>query len=412
LLEPPGGAPGEATSGSLERIDRSIGTWNANLAANAKDFLAATNLGILYHARGRLTGDVADYARGKEALDRALAIAPTHAPARATHAVVLAALHDFEGALTEAEDLYADDPSQAQALATIGDASLELGRYDRARAALDELAIIAPGAPVTARLARLAYLEGRTADAVDMAERAVAESHAAGDQGPALGWYLYLAGTVARWTGDLATAGERYAAAAAVWPGSHLVLAGQARLAVAAGRVDEAIELFERSTAIVPAPENVAALGDLYRLTGRAAEAEVQFATVRAIGTLAAASGPVFDRTITLFELDHGGNPAAALARAEEQLRSRGDVFGHDLHAWALFANGRLAEAETAAGRARALGTRDALLDYHAGLIAAAQGDDRRARELLGDALRLGLGTDPIAAERAQSTLALLGKTP
>ncbi|HLA15782.1 MAG TPA: hypothetical protein VJZ72_02685, partial [Candidatus Limnocylindrales bacterium] len=168
------------------------------------------------------------------------------------------------------------------------------------------------------------------------------------------------------------------------------------------------IELLERSTAIVPLPDTVAALGDLYRLTGRERDAATQYATVRAIGTVAAASGPVYDRALTMFELDHGGDPSVALARAEAELEKRGDVFGHDVVAWGLYANGRMDEADRAIGLALSLDTRDALIRYHAGMIAAAVGDDGRAWDLLGESLDLGLGIDPVAAERARTILATL----
>jgi tetratricopeptide (TPR) repeat protein len=411
-VDAPGGPITGSAHGSLETIDRSIAVWGSNLRANDRDFLSATNLGILFQARGRLSGDVADLARAEEALARALAIEPTHASARAAHASVLVGLHEFATALVEGEALLGYEPAAAPALATIGDAALELGRYERAREAYDELARRAPGPAVTARLAHLAYIDGRPAEAASLAERSVDEARAAGEEGPALGWYLYLAGTMARQTGDPAAARRWLDEAAVAWPRSHLVLAGQARVAIAEGRRAEAIDLLERSTAIAPLPESVGLLGDLYRLAGRTADAAERYETVRAIGAVTTASGSVFDRALTLFDLEHDGDPEDALRRAEAELAARSDVFGHDVHAWALHAVGRLAEAEAAMEKATALGTRDAILAYHGGMIAAASGDAARARELLEEALRIGLASDPVPAGRARATLAGLGSTP
>jgi tetratricopeptide (TPR) repeat protein len=411
-IDSPGGPTAAGAGVTLEGLDRSIGVWTSNLAANDRDFLSATNIGILYQARGRLSGDITDFARAEEALARALAIEPTHASARAAHASVLVAMHDFSAALAEAEALLADMPEAVPALATIGDAALELGRYERARTAYDELARRAPGPAVTARLAHVAYLEGRPDEATALAQRAVDEARAAGEEGPALGWYLYLAATMARQSGDVAAATRWLDEAAVAWPESHLVLAGQARVAIADERRAEAIELLERSTAIAPLPDTVGLLGDLYRLDGRIAEADARHETVRAIGAVAASSGSAFDRAVTLFELEHGGDPGDALRRAEADLATRSDVFGHDVHAWALHAVGRQAEAEAAMDRALALGTRDATLAYHAGIIAATGGDDARARSLLEESLRIGLAADPLPAERARTTLAGLGQTP
>ena len=61
---------------------------------------------------------------------------------------------------------------------------------------------------------------------------------------------------------------------------------------------------------------------------------------------------------------------------------------------------------------ALALGTHDALLQYHAGMIANALGDTARARQLLQAALNLNPGFDPLQAARARATLDTLGPTP
>jgi hypothetical protein len=59
-------------------------------------------------------------------------------------------------------------------------------------------------------------------------------------------------------------------------------------------------------------------------------------------------------------------------------------------------------------GRARAHGTQDALLDYHAGAIAAAAGRHEEAIDLLRGALDRNLGFDPLQAARAGDLLAEL----
>jgi hypothetical protein len=107
-----------------------------------------------------------------------------------------------------------------------------------------------------------------------------------------------------------------------------------------------------------------------------------------------------------LFSVNHDRDLAEALQLAERELAVRQDVYGYDADAWALLANGRPAEADAAMRQALALGTRDALLDYHAGEIAAALGDAARARTFLGEALAITGALDPLAGSRAAATLA------
>ena len=143
------GSTGVLVPGSVEQLDRSIATWSANLAAEPRDFISATTLAGLYHARGRLTGDLADQQRALAAARAAETAAPAEAGARAIQAAVQLTLHDFTGALATAEALYATHPSQLGALATMADAKVELGRLADARADYARLATQASGRPST-----------------------------------------------------------------------------------------------------------------------------------------------------------------------------------------------------------------------------------------------------------------------
>ncbi len=60
-------------------------------------------------------------------------------------------------------------------------------------------------------------------------------------------------------------------------------------------------------------------------------------------------------------------------------MNTRADVFTMDTLAWALNANGRLAEAREYSKKALSEGTQDARLFYHAGCIALAVGDSVEA---------------------------------
>jgi tetratricopeptide (TPR) repeat protein len=408
LIEAAGAGP-DAGVGSLPQIDNSIAAWTANLAANDKDFISATNLGLLYDARGRLTGDIGDYGRAQAALDKALAVVPTHLPARLLHARLLQTTHDFAGALAESRAILADDSTQAGAVATMGDALLELGDVDGAAAAFARLATEVPGPAVTARLSRLAFIRGDPTGAGTLASRAFDESLAEGDTGAQLGWYAYLAGTVAQSAGDAAGALRWFESAVSTWPDSYLALAGTARAEAALGRTDDAIASFTRAIAVAPQPDALTALGDLYALRGDSKLAEQQYQTVEAIAQLAALNRQVYNRQLVLFSVNHDRNVTDALRLADQELAIRKDVYGYDAEAWALLANGRAADADAAMQHAFALGTRDALLDYHAGMVAAALGDTARARTSLSAALAIKGALDPLSAGRAE---AALGKLP
>ena len=404
----PPGAPVVDAPGSLARIDHSIAAWTANIATNDRDFIAAATLGLLYEARARLSGDVTDYARAIEAASRSLAIEPRQLDVRALHARLMLATHDFAAALAEAQVLDRAAPGQPAVLAIVADAQLELGDVSAATALYERIRTLAPGPAIDARLARVAFLRGDPAGAVARAEDAHTDALAEGQDGPALSWYAYLAGTLSLASGEPEAAAAWFDRALEAWPQSHLALAGAARAAAALGDEDAALEGYRAAIAVAPQPEALAALGDLLALRGDEAGAEAQYATVLAIARLQGGDELVYNRQQVLFAVNHHRDLAMALELAERELAERRDAYGYDAYAWALLANGRAADADAAIEEALATGIRDATILFHAGEIKAALGDAAAARELLSDALAIRGALDPLAMARAAAVLAAL----
>ncbi len=401
------GAP-IGTSNDLAQVDHSIAAWTSNLAKNDKDFISAANLGILYEARARLSGDVSDYNRADEAANRSLAIEHNQLDVLALHARLALATHDFERALGEAQSLDRTAPDQPGILAIVADAQLELGDVDTAATTFDRIQSIAPSPAIGARLARVAFLRGDAAAAVRDAEAAQGAAVAAGTTGPSLSWYSYVAGTMQLMAGAPEAAAGWFDKAIQEWPGSFLALAGRARAAAALGDVNGAIAGYRKAVAIAPQPDALTALGDLLEMQGDDRGAQQQYDTVLVIAKLQGSAGLIFNRQLVLFDVNHGRDTANALALADQELVSRKDIYGYDADAWALLANGRAADADAAMSKALAMGTRDAMLLYHAGEIARALGDTTRARDLLTQALAIRGALDPLAASHAQADLAAL----
>ena len=80
-------------------------------------------------------------------------------------------------------------------------------------------------------------------------------------------------------------------------------------------------------------------------------------------------------------------------------------MYGYDVLAWTLFKNGRFDEAAAASEQALKLGTQEALFYYHAGMIAAAQGNTELATDQLSHALKLNPNFDFVQSRIAQTQL-------
>src|SRR5260370_15155720 len=161
----------------MKSTDAQLSFWRERIEQAPQDFISLTYLGQTFLAKARETGDVADYQRAESALSKAVELDPDYEFALAYLAAARFAKHDFRGALGLATRVYSFDPQALQALATIGDAQLELGNYDEAEAAFQQLADRAPSAPAYSRLARLAWLHGHPDQSLQLMQQAA--NHAA-----------------------------------------------------------------------------------------------------------------------------------------------------------------------------------------------------------------------------------------
>ena len=150
----------------------------------------------------------------------------------------------------------------------------------------------------------------------------------------------------------------------------------------------------------------MATLGDLYKLDGRDKEAAAQYELVERIGQINELNGTLYNRQLALFDADHDIKSKRAYENATREYAVRKDIYGADALAWAALKNNKVAEAQSLMTSALRLGTKDARLFYHAGMIAKAAGDLKQGREYLQRALSLNPQFDPLQAAIARKALA------
>jgi tetratricopeptide (TPR) repeat protein len=382
-----------------------IAFWYSRTERDPRDYISLTHLGQAYINQARETGDASAYARAEAALQRALELRPDYKTALAYMSTLLFVQHDFQGALESAERVYSSDPRALHALATIGDAQLELGHYAEAGAAYQVLLEQNASPPVYSRLANLAWLQGRPEDAITLMQQAANEAVAFDLAGENIAWYYVQLAELYFNTGQLALASEHYQKAREYFDPYYLALAGMAKVYAAQGEYDKAIAFYEQVIAMIPQPDFLAELGDLYMLVGNVEAAQRHYETVAFIANLEAINQVIYNRQLALYYANHDLHLAEALDLATRELSVRQDIYAYDTFAWALFKNGRYQEAAEAMVQAMKLGTQDALLYYHAGLIQAALGDRQGAREMLTTALNINPYFGLLQAPIAQTTL-------
>lgn len=389
----------------VKGTDELIEFWRARFKDNPRDFISLTYLGQTFMVKARETGDVANYVSAEDAFRKALAVDAKYENAQGYLSAVLFSKHDFRGALAQASYVYSYDPHALLVLGTIGDAQQELGNYSEAAASFQTLLDRAPSPPVYARLSRLNWIEGRPDQALLWMQRAVNEARQSEYGGEEAAWYEYQLGEVYFNLGRIDGAEKHYTAALGDFGRYYLALVGLGKVSAAKNRFDDAISYYQQAVAIIPQPEFLAALGDLYAVTGQPAQAQRQYDTVEFIGKLAAINKVIYNRQLALFYGNHDRKLGEALDLASNELSVRKDIYGYDAYAWALYKNGRYSEAAASIDQALRLGTQDSLLDYHAGMINAALGNSQLAEELLGQALSINPHFDLLQSRIARGTL-------
>jgi tetratricopeptide (TPR) repeat protein len=188
-------------------------------------------------------------------------------------------------------------------------------------------------------------------------------------------------------------------------PNYVYALAGLGRVRAAQGDTDGAIEYLNQAVTIMPLPEFVITLGDLYQASGQVESAEQQYELVTAIETLHRANGVDMDMEIALFNADHNKNITETLALARKAYANRPSIHAADALAWALYKTGSYEEALAYSEEALKLGTKDSLKLFHAGMIALKLGEINQAREYLEEALAINPHFSLLYAEEARRIL-------
>ncbi len=375
-----------------------------------EDFSANSKLAGLYLQKLRETGDVNLLNLAFRAARASLDSVPDVRNSGGLAALALAefAAHDFTNARDHALRLIELEPTKSYPQGILGDALLELGEYEKAEVAYKKITLLDNGSSSgsEARFARLAQLKG---------DGAGAETHFATALSLALeqtippretvAWLRWQSGETAFSVGDYKSAEQHFKDALTTFPDYYRAVASMGKTLAANDDLNGAIEQYEKVVKILPDPAFIAALGDLYELSGRVEDAKKQYELVEQIGRLNQLNGALYNRQLALFYADHDLKPEEAYNLAAKEYETRKDIYGADALAWTALKAGKLAEAQTAIKDAMRLGTKDAKLFYHAGMIARAVGDETAARRFLQEAISLNPAFDARQAAKIGNIL-------
>lgn len=388
-----------------EARDRTILALKQRLSEDPKNVAALGRLGLVYLDEARSTEEARFYTQAESLFTSALRIEPTDFASLVGSGSLALSRHDFRGAMKWAERGLEQYPESAPLLGIVVDASIELGRYEDARRALDTMLAVKPDLAAYSRASYLRELHGDLEGAVEAMSAAAEAGRPESDEAA---WCRTHVGDLHFKLGRLDRAERAYRETDATYPGYPRALAGLARLAAARGDLATATLLYETVVEAFPSAQYRTELGDVYQLAGALPAAEEQFHLVRHAAEEARAAGMNVDLEMALFEVEHGADPNTMVIVAEDAYLRRPSVTAAHVYAWTLYRADRVRDALTLVEESLRLGTRDPEMLYRAGRIYQAAGQVAKARQYLEQALAMNPKFSPRESRAAVMALAEL----
>src|SRR5215469_7527378 len=354
-----------------DEIDRAIRSLQEQIRVKPEADAAIKRLGWKFVTKARLSCDPGYYRLAEACAQYVRASRSDDPDALLLEGHVLQSLHRFKEGERVARRLVQVRKESAD-FGLLGDQLMEQGRLGDATSAYQKMVDLRPDLESYMRVAHLRWLNGDLEGAIEVTRMAVGGGSPLEPEPTA--WAYTRLGVYQLQTGDTEAAAASADLALQFCRNYAPGLLLRGKILLVSGDFGSAIDSLRRAATVNPIPEYQWILADALRAAARWTEAEEVEASLMRNGEI---NDP---RTFSLFLASRGKQIEHALELATAELSTRADVFTMDAVAWALAANGRLAEARQYSTQSLSEGTQDARLFYHAGSIARTIGQESEAR--------------------------------
>jgi len=390
-------------SSPLSKVDLRILRAQQKIAKAPGKAEGYNELASAYMQKARETGDFTFNASANDTLDHSLSIEADNYDALKLRAKLQLTYHRFAEALVTAHRAQTIRDDDHDVWGQITDALVELGDYPAAVKSAQRMVDLRPDSSSYARISYLRALHGDTYGAIQAMNAAVKAADPNDREGMA--WCRVQLGNELMNAEKVDAAERQFDDAIRIFPDHRLALQAKARARIAAGDLQGAVEIYQHDQARTASADSAQQLGELYKLLGRedlAKQSLEKFETLEKENAALERSW----RHMLNYWLDNDKNLQESLSLARREYEVRKDIFTCDSLAWALFKNGEMSEAKQIINEALRTGSRDARINYHAGLIYMSLKMPDKAAKYLRRGAAMNSAFDPIQQETAKNLLA------
>ena len=360
--------------------DRMIRRSQAKIEKDPNSATAYSDLGMAFAQKGRETGVLSWYDHAKSSLEKAVKMSPNDPAAMRNLAYVSTIFHSFKPAVKYAESAIKLNPRDSLAYGVLTDSYLELGQYEKAVEVAQKMVDLKPDLGSYSRAAKLKWIYGDVKGAILTMDKAL---NCGAPYAENTAWCAVMLGDMYFKTGALPVAERQYLDAMNRLPDYRHACAGMSRVRFAQSKFQEAAQWMQKACVGTPPLTYVAELGEIYEKMGEPELAKKQYEKVLETSKEFWSHGIEGDElAVSAFLLDHTGDKARALDMVEKEVKEHTSVEAYSTLAWAYYKNNRPKDAARAIDMAMKTGIQDSLVWYRASLIANANGETKRARQL------------------------------
>jgi tetratricopeptide (TPR) repeat protein len=366
-------------------------------------YQAYNDLALALVRRARETGDDSYYEQARGAIASSLRIEPENFEARQAEVDLFLAEHRYSQALEEARALNHRMPDAVLIWGYMAEAEAALGDYQQAEQAAQWMMNLRPGnVPAYLTGAALRQDWGDIDGAEEFLNKALQQTPPFETEETA--WILTRMAKLLRLSGRPAAAEALLQRALKTFPDYYLSLEELAEVRLAQHLYPEAVDLLEKRNRCFPSPLSQLLAARGYERAGRPAEAAKMYAEFERKARAKMGLADNANLELVTYYGEYAHQPQEALRIARLEVENRHGVWALDAYAWALYVNRQYEEADRQIDKAVAIGTRDAVLYYHAGVIKQALGERAEASRYLRESLDLNPTSEVAEAARRAVT--------